>query len=150
MTHRLLSCLVTFIFLASCAPSDEEKINLLIDKRMKAFELKDPTIYSECIYEDYKVISEEEITDKEKLVNRFSDQVSAVDAISFGEPKRYIYINRQNARILLLSSIKLEIDDNSITHKSKEVINVSKVLGEWKITRESELNLLSETMILEN
>jgi len=51
---------------------------------------------------------------------------------------------------LLISSIKLEIDDNSITHKSREVINVSKVLGEWKITKESELNMLSESMILEN
>ena len=149
-TYKLLAYLVAVIFLTSCASSDEEKINLLLDKRTSAFELKDPEMYSECIHEDYRTTSGEEVIDKQKLVNRFRDHVSTIDKVSFGEPERYIYINGTNARVMILSSIDVKIDGYSMTYKAKEVINLSKVFGRWKITKESMLNLLSGTMILEN
>ena len=149
-TYKLLAYVVAVIFLASCGSSDEEKINLLLDKRVSAFELKDPERYSECIHEDYRTASREEVMDKEKLVNRFRDHVSIIDTVSFGESERYIYINGTDARVMMLSSIDVKIDGYSMTYKAKEVINLSKVLGEWKITKESMLNLLSGTMILEN
>jgi hypothetical protein len=149
-TYKLLAYMVAVIFLASCGSSDEEKINLLLDKRTSAFELKDPGKYSECIHEDYRTVSGEEVMDKEKLVSRFSDHVSIIDTVSFGESERYIYINGTDARVMMLSSIDVKIDSYSMTYKAKEVINLSKVLGEWKITKESMLNLLSGTMILEN
>ena len=149
-TYKLLAYVVAVIFLVSCGSSDEEKINLLLDKRVSAFELKDPGRYSECIHEDYKTASGEEVMDKEKLVSRFRDHVSIIDTVSFGESERYIYINGTDARVMMLSSIDVKIDGYSMTYKAKEVINLSKVLGEWKITKESMLNLLSGTMILEN
>ena len=149
-TYKLLAYLVAVIFLASCGSSDEDKINMLLDKRTSAFELKDPEIYSECIHEDYRITSGEEIIDKQKLVNRFRDHVSVIDKVSFSEPERYIYIDGTNARVMILSSIDVKIDGYSMTYKAKEVINLSKVLGRWKITKESMLNLLSGTMILEN
>lgn len=149
-TYRLLVYMVAVIFLASCGSSDEDKINLLLDKRVSAFELKDPGRYSECIHEDYRTVSGEEVMDKEKLVSRFSDHVSIIDTVSFGESERYIYINGTDARVMMLSSIDVKIDSYSMTYKAKEVINLSKVLGKWKITKESMLNLLSGTMILEN
>ncbi len=149
-TYKLLAYMVAVIFLASCGSSDEEKINLLLDKRTSAFELKDPGKYSECIHEDYRTVSGEEVMDKEKLVSRFSDHVSIIDTVSFGESERYIYINGTDARVMMLSSIDVKIDSYSMTYKAKEVINLSKVLGEWKITKESMLNLLSGTMILKN
>ena len=149
-TYKLLAYVVAVIFLASCGSSDEEKINLLLDKRVSAFELKDPGRYSECIHEDYRTASGEEVMDKEKLVSRFRDHVSIIDTVSFGESERYIYINGTDARVMMLSSIDVKIDGYSMTYKAKEVINLSKVLGEWKITKESMLNLLSGTMILEN
>ena len=149
-TYKLLAYMVAVIFLASCGSSDEEKINLLLDKRVSAFELKDPGRYSECIHEDYRITSGEEVMDKEKLVSRFSNHVSIIDTVSFGESERYIYINGTDARVMILSSIDVKIDSYSMTYKAKEVINLSKVLGEWKITKESMLNLLSGTMILEN
>ena len=149
-TYRLLAYLVAVIFLTACAPSDEEKINLLLDKRTSAFELKDPEMYSECIHEDYRIISGEGVIDKQKLVNRFKGQVSVIDKVSFGEPERYIYIKGTSARAMMLSSIDVKIDGYSMTYKAKEVVSLSKVLGRWKITKESMLNLLSGTMILEN
>ena len=149
-TYKLLAYVVAVIFLVSCGSSDEEKINLLLDKRVSAFELKDPGRYSECIHEDYRTASGEEVMDKEKLVSRFRDHVSIIDTVSFGESERYIYINGTDARVMMLSSIDVKIDGYSMTYKAKEVINLSKVLGEWKITKESMLNLLSGTMILEN
>lgn len=149
-TYKLLAYVVAVIFLVSCGSSDEEKINLLLDKRVSAFELKDPGRYSECIHEDYKTASGEEVMDKEKLVSRFRDHVSIIDTVSFGESERYIYISGTDARVMMLSSIDVKIDGYSMTYKAKEVINLSKVLGEWKITKESMLNLLSGTMILEN
>lgn len=149
-TYKLLAYMVAVIFLASCGSSDEEKINLLLDKRTSAFELKNPGKYSECIHEDYRTVSGEEVMDKERLVSRFSDHVSIIDTVSFGESERYIYINGTDARVMMLSSIDVKIDSYSMTYKAKEVINLSKVLGEWKITKESMLNLLSGTMILEN
>ena len=149
-TYKLLAYVVAVIFLVSCGSSDEEKINLLLDKRVSAFELKDPGRYSECIHEDYKTASGEEVMDKEKLVSRFRDHVSIIDTVSFGESERYIYINGTDARVMMLSSIDVKIDSYSMTYKAKEVVNLSKVLGEWKITKESMLNLLSGTMILEN
>lgn len=149
-TYRLLAYLVAIVFLASCMSSDEEKINLLLDKRISAFELKDPEMYSECIHEDYSIISGEEVIDKQKLVNRFRDHVSIIDEISFGEPEKYIYISGTSARVMMLSSIDVKIDGYSMTYKAKEVVNLSKVLGRWKIAKESMLNLLSGTMILEN
>ena len=149
-TYKLLAYMVAVIFLASCESSDEEKINILLDKRVSAFELKDPGRYSECIHEDYRTVSGEEVMDKEKLVSRFTNHVSIIDTVSFGESERYIYINGTDARVMMLSSIDVKIDSYSMTYKAKEVINLSKVLGEWKITKESMLNLLSGTMILEN
>ena len=149
-TYNLFAYLAAIIFLASCGSSDEEKINLLLDKRTSAFELKDPEIYSECIHEDYRVASGEEVFDKHKLVSRFRDHVSIIDTVSFSESERYIYINGTNARVMMLSSIDVKIDDYSMTYKAKEVISLSKVLGKWRITKESMLNLLSGTMILDN
>lgn len=149
-TYKLLAYLVAVTFLASCGFSDEDKINTLLDKRTSAFELKDPEMYSECIHEDYRTTSGEEVIDKQKLVNRFKGQVSVIDKVSFSEPERYIYINGTNARVMILSSIDVKIDGYSMTYKAKEVVNLSKVLGRWKITKESMLNLLSGTMILEN
>ena len=149
-TYKLLAYMVAVIFLASCGSSDEEKINIVLDKRVSAFELKDPGRYSECIHEDYRTVSGEEVMDKEKLVSRFSDHVSIIDTVSFGESERYIYINGTDARVMMLSSIDVKIDGYSMTYKAKEVVNLSKVLGKWKITKESMLNLLSGTMILEN
>ena len=149
-TYKLLAYLIAIIFLVSCGSSDEEEINLLLDKRIKAFYLKDPQMYSECIHEDYRAISEEEVVDKHKLVKRFKDQVSIIDTVSFGEPERYIYINGKDARVMMLSSIDVKVDGYSMTYKAKEVVNLSKVLGNWRITKESMLNLLSGTMILDN
>ncbi len=149
-TYKLLAYLVAVIFLVSCASSDEEKINLLLDKRTSAFELKDPGIYSKCIHEDYRIASGEEVTDKQTLVSRFRDHVSIIDTVSFGESERYIYINGTDARVMMLSSIDVKIDGYSMTYKAKEVVNLSKVLGQWRITKESMLNLLSGTMILDN
>lgn len=150
--YKLLAYLVAIIFLASCGSSDEEKkkINLLLDKRTSAFELKDPEIYSECIHEDYRATSGEGVFDKHKLVSRFRDHVSIIDTVSFSESERYIYINGADARVMMLSSIDVKIDSYSMTYKAREVINLSKVLGEWRITKESMLNLLSGTMILDN
>lgn len=149
-TYKLLAYLVAVIFLASCESSDEEKINLLLDKRTSAFELKDPEIYSECIHEDYRATSGEQVVDKHKLVSRFRDHMSIIDTVSFDESERYIYINGTDARVMMLSSIDVKIDSYSMTYKAKEVINLSKVLGKWRITKESMLNLLSGTMILDN
>ena len=150
MTYKLLAYTVAIVFLASCGFSDEDKINLLLDKRVSAFELKDPGRYSECIHKDYRIVSGEEVTDKQKLVSKFGEHVSTIDTVSFDESERYIYINGANARVVMLSSIDVEIDGYFMTYKAKEVINLSKTLGEWKITKESMLNLLSGTMILEN
>ena len=149
-TYNLLAYLAAVILLVSCGSSDEEKINLLLDKRNSAFELKDPEIYSECIHEDYRVASGEEVIDKRKLVSRFSDHVSIIDTVSFGESERYIYISGTDARVMMLSSIDVKIDSYLMTYKTKEVISLSKVLGKWRITKESMLNLLSGTMILDN
>ena len=149
-TYKLLAYLVAIIFLASCGSSDEEEINLLLDKRTSAFELKNPEMYSECIHEDYRVTSGEGVVDKHKLVNRFRDHVSTIDTVSFGESERYIYINGTDARVMMLSSIDVKVGGYSMTYKAKEVINLSKVLGKWRITKESMLNLLSGTMILDN
>jgi len=149
-TYKLLAYLVAIIFLASCGSFDEEEINLLLDKRVKAFQLKDPEMYSECIHADYRVTSGEKVVDKHELVSRFKDQVSTIDTVSFGESERYIYINGTNARVMMLSSIDVKIDSYSMTYKAREVINLSKVLGKWRITKESMLNLLSGTMILDN
>ncbi len=150
-TYKPLAYLVAIIFLASCGSSDEEKeINLLLDKRTSAFELKDPEIYSECIHEDYRATSGEEVIDKHKLVSSFRDQVSTIDTVSFDESERYIYINGTDARVMMLSSIDVKVDGYSMTYKAREIINLSKVLGKWRITKESMLNLLSGTMILDN
>ena len=149
-TYKLLAYLVVIIFLASCGSSDEEEINLLLDKRVRSFQLKDPEMYSECIHEDYRVTSGEKVVDKHELVSRFKDQVSTIDTVSFGESERYIYINGTGARVMMLSSIDVKIGSYSMTYKAREVINLSKVLGKWRITKESMLNLLSGTMILDN
>ena len=149
-TYKLLAYLVAIIFLASCGSSDEEEINLLLDKRVRSFQLKDPEMYSECIHEDYRVTSGEKVVDKHELVSSFKDQVSTIDTVSFGESERYIYINGTDARVMMLSSIDVKIGSYSMTYKAKEVINLSKVLGKWRITKESMLNLLSGTMILDN
>jgi len=149
-TYKLLAYLVVIIFLASCGSADAEEINLLMDKRVRSFQLKDHEMYSECIHEDYRVTSGEKVVDKHELVSRFKDQVSTIDAVSFGESERYIYINGTDARVMMLSSIDVKIDSYSMTYKAREVINLSKVLGKWRITKESMLNLLSGTMILDN
>ena len=150
MTFRLLLYLLAATVLISCESSDEDRINLLLDKRIRAFELKNPEMYSECIHEQYRMVSGEEIIDKQKLVSKFSDQVSIIDMISFSESDRYIYINGKDARVMMLSSIDVKTNNHSVRYKAKEVINLSKSLGRWKITKESMLNLLSGNMILDN
>ena len=150
MTFRLLLYLLAATVLISCESSDEDRINLLLDKRIRAFESKNPEMYSECIHEQYRMVSGEEIIDKQKLVSKFGDQVSIIDMISFSESDRYIYINGKDARVMMLSSIDVKTNNHSVRYKAKEVINLSKSLGQWKITKESMLNLLSGNMILDN
>ncbi len=81
-TYRLFAYLAAIIFLTSCGSSDDkEKINLLLDKRTSAFELKDPEIYSECIHTDYRIVSEQKTVNKHELVSRFRDQISIMTEV---------------------------------------------------------------------
>ncbi len=145
--YKISPCVVAICLILSCSSPDKQEINLLLDKRLSAFELKDSDMYSECIHENYRVIKREELYDKARLVSRFEEQVSIINSVSFGKSERYIYIDGTDAKVMLLSSIDIEIEGYSMSYKAKEVLHLSKVLGRWRITKESMLNLLSGTLI---
>ncbi len=133
---------ISILLLLSCFNSDKKEINNLLDKRQKAFELKDEGLYSSLIVENYINDSNGKKIDKDGVINQFKINVSAFDKISFVKSKREIFVKKNSAKAILDTSIALTIDNETVNYSTKELLSFVKVDDKvWEISKESELDL---------
>ncbi len=122
---------------------------MLMDKRSKAFELRDSEMYAECIHENYRSTNKDGKTEnKQEIVNSFKKSMTLINSVSFGETRRYIYISDNKADMIAISLIEVRVGDYSATYEAKEVFGLKNTLTGWRITRESGFDLLSGMKIL--
>ncbi len=122
---------------------------MLMDKRSRAFSLRNSEIYAECIHENYRVTNKDGKTlGKQDLVNIFKKTMAIIDSISFGETRRYIYVSDYKANVIAVSLIEVRVGDYSVVYEAKEVFGLTNTLMGWRITRESGFDLLSGMKIL--
>lgn len=144
MKRSILKIIIPFtiFFLISCFNSDKKEINEVLDRREKAFELKDEKLYSELITEDYKSGVDDKIINKEGLINQFRINVLPFDNIEFIKTERQIFVNNNTAKVIVDTSVDLSIENQTVNHNTKELLGLIKINEkEWKLSKESDLDL---------
>ena len=139
-----IPCLFFFILIllcSSCFNAEKKEIDAVLDNRIKSFEQKDKDLYSNCIINTYNDITNSENIDKTVLIKNFEVNVSPFDKITFSKSNREIHINKTSAKVVIETSIDLSIQDKMTRYNTVEQINLSKENGEWKIVKESNLDL---------
>ncbi len=129
------------VTLQSCSNSEKKEINTLLDTRIKSFEQKNIDLYSECIYKEYNENIDGEKIYKDGVIKNFKINISPFDEITFIKSEREIYINGNNAKVVIKTSVSLSIKDKKSIYNTTEKINLSKTNSQWKIVKESKLDL---------
>ena len=134
--------LIILIFVnTACFNSKKKEINIILDDRVKSFELKDIIIYSNTIDNSYNEIIDKKNVDKEAIINNFKVNIAPFDQILFIESDREIHISGNEAKVIIKTSIDLSIKEQKSRYKTTELVKLSKNSGQWKIIKESNLDL---------
>ncbi|NIQ13992.1 MAG: hypothetical protein GTO02_06200, partial [Candidatus Dadabacteria bacterium] len=72
-----------------------------MDTRIKSFEQKNIDLYSECIYKEYNENIDGEKIYKDGVIKNFKINISPFDEITFIKSEREIYINGNNAKVVI-------------------------------------------------
>ena len=135
--------LIIFLILIiiGCTSEDKKSISNILEKRELAFENKDEELYSSYISDNYNVQMEEKTLGKEDVLKNFRSNVLAFDKIDFSHKDRSIYIDKSKAKVVQKTTVKLQLDDQSSNYKLTEFLQLENENGQWKIVKESDIDL---------
>ncbi len=138
----LLIVLIIPIFLVlACSNENKTAVNDILDKREKAFETKDQELYSGLISDRYSIVLNDREIDKDEIVKKFKINTTPFDTIEIQHSEREIEIGNDTATAVQKTKAKLVIEDESSVYEIREIIVLSRESGNWKISRESKIDL---------
>lgn len=134
-----------FIFvivsILSCNIKVDKDITLLLDKREAAFEEKDPDKYKTLIISSYKVETRDGIKNNEDVLKDFRLNTTPFDSIEMSHKDREVIKEDLKAKVVQKTQVLLSIDDQKTKYEITEVLILEKENNEWKISKESNLDL---------
>ncbi len=133
--------LFTVLTLISCSGNIDREITLLLDSRKSAFEEKNPEKYSGLILSTYNVETRNGIKNKDDVIKDFKLNTTPFDSIEMKHSEREVHEEDGRAKVVQKTSVLLSIEDQKTTYDITEVLILEKKNGEWKISKESSLDL---------
>lgn len=141
ITLTLILFLLPLLVFSACGDHDEKGIDQVLETRNKAYNERDADIYKQLVYDNYNIVENGEIIDKDELVNRFAANTGAFDSISMKNSERAIEVDGSRANIVQKTSVDLRIENETVSYEFTEVLSLKKAGNEWKISRESKIDL---------
>jgi len=136
---------ILFIFfivsLLSCNNKVDKDITLLLDKRESAFEEKNPDKYKSLIISSYEVETRNGNKNNEDVLKDFRLNTTPFDSIEMSHKDREVIKEDGRAKVVQKTLVLLSIDDQKIKYEITEVLILEKENNEWKISKESNLDL---------
>jgi len=136
---------ILFIFFIvsflSCNNKVDKDITLLLDKRESAFEEKNPDKYKSLIISSYKVETRNGNKNNEDVLKDFRLNTTPFDSIEMSHKDREVIKEDGRAKVVQKTLVLLSIDDQKINYEITEVLILEKENNEWKISKESNLDL---------
>ncbi len=136
---------ILFIFFIvsflSCNNKVDKDITLLLDKRESAFEEKNPDKYKSLIISSYKVETRNGNKNNEDVLKDFRLNTTPFDSIEMSHKDREVIKEDGRAKVEQKTLVLLSIDDQKTKYEITEVLILEKENNEWKISKESNLDL---------
>ena len=136
---------ILFIFFIvsflSCNNKVDKDITLLLDKRESAFEEKNPDKYKSLIISSYEVETRNGNKNNEDALKDFRLNTTPFDSIEMSHKDREVIKEDGRAKVVQKTLVLLSIDDQKIKYEITEVLILEKENNEWKISKESNLDL---------
>ena len=136
---------ILFIFFIvsflSCNNKVDKDITLLLDKRESAFEEKNPDKYKSLIISSYKVETRNGNKNNEDVLKDFRLNTTPFDSIEMSHKNREVIKEDGRAKVVQKTLVLLSIDDQKTKYEITEVLILEKENNEWKISKESNLDL---------
>ncbi len=136
---------ILFIFFIvsflSCNNKVDKDITLLLDKRESAFEEKNPDKYKSLIISSYKVETRNGNKNNEDVLKDFRLNTTPFDSIEMSHKDREVIKEDGRAKVVQKTLVLLSIDDQKTKYEITEVLILEKENNEWKISKESNLDL---------
>ena len=136
----ILFLFIAFTFL-SCSSSIDKEITTLLDSRKSAFEHKDTDKYGTLILSTYNVETRNGNKAKDDVIKDFKLNTTPFDSIEMSHSDRKVHNEDGKAKVVQKTSVLLSIEDQKTTYDITEVLILEKENGEWKISKESSLDL---------
>ncbi len=136
---------ILFIFFIvsflSCNNKVDKDITLLLDKRESAFEEKNPDKYKSLIISSYEVETRNGNKNNEDVLKDFRLNTTPFDSIEMSHKDREVIKEDGRAKVVQKTLVLLSIDDQKTKYEITEVLILEKENNEWKISKESNLDL---------
>ena len=139
-----LSSVLSVLFiitLLSCGGSIDNDIKTLLDSRKSAFEEKNPEKYAGLILTNYNAETRNGKKSKDDVLKDFKLNTTPFDSIVMSHSDRKVSKEEGKAKVVQKTTVLLTIEDQKTTYDITEVIILEKENGEWKISKESSLDL---------
>lgn len=133
-----LFLIVSFV---SCSNNIDKEITNLLDKRKSAFEEKNPDIYENLILSSYKVETRNGNKTKEDVLKDFRLNTTPFDSIEMSHKDRKVTNEDGKAKVVQKTTVLLALEDQNTKYEITEVLILQKENNEWKISKESSLDL---------
>ena len=135
--------LFLFIFVSffSCSSNIDKDISLLLDKRRSAYEEKNTDKYKNLILSSYNVETRDGIKNYEDVLKDFRLNTAPFDRIEMSHKDREVIKEDGEAKVVQKTTVLLSIDEQKTKYEIAEVIILEKENTEWKISKESKIDL---------
>jgi len=137
--------IILFIFVLvsflSCNNKIDKDISLLLDKRKSAFEEKNPDKYKSLIISSYNVETRDGLKNIEDVLKNFRLNTTPFDSIEMSHKHREVIKEDGRAKVVQKTLVLLSIDDQKTKYEITEVLILEKENNEWKISKESNIDL---------
>lgn len=135
--------IIPVLLLAACNNGNNPEVVEVLDRREKAFESRDHELYASLISENYSAKEDGKVMDRDEIVKKFRSNTTPFDKIEIEHSERVIEVNKEanTANAVQMTVAKLRIDNESSVYKTREIITLRRENGEWKIIKESKIDL---------
>ena len=133
--------LFTLVSFLSCSNNIDKDISLLLDKRKSAYEEKDEDKYKSIIISSYNVETRDGIKNYEDVLKDFRLNTAPFDNIEMSHKDREVFKEDGKAKVVQKTTVLLTIDEQKTKYEIAEVLILEKENNEWKISKESKIDL---------
>lgn len=133
--------IISLVTLLGCEDKEEKQISELLSIREEAFEKKNSELYLACISSSYRVEVDGDIKTKESLLKDFKANTTPFDRIDISHKDRTIYQSNNEAKVVQKTKVILQIEGQTSNYELTEIIKLVKENKNWKISKESKIDL---------